>query len=299
MRLHRMAHIGAILLALLGGNGVLAATADADSSQDQLIDLPGGAIHVVTSGVPDSHAVVLIHGLGASTSWWDPVMPALDGKYIVRVDLLGHGKSAKPESGYSIREQAARVGTILDHLGVTRATVIGHSSGGYVATSLAEQRRPLVSALGLIDSGPRLDAFTDNGPVGELLLNPAIGQPLWPLLPDAAIRMAMSSAFTRDVQIPDQWVSDLHGMTYRSVTATSAASDDYLTQRTEPARLTDLAIPTMVIYGTRDRRWQPSSFDDYRQIPSARIEPLDCGHTPMAEDPDHTGPLLRDFVDAH
>ncbi|MFE3187495.1 alpha/beta fold hydrolase [Nocardia sp. NPDC059240] len=261
-----------------------------------MMNLPGGAVHVVTTGAPDTRAVVLIHGLAGSTSWWDPIMPALEDRYVIRIDLLGHGRSAKPETGYGIPEHAARVGAVLDRLGVTRATLVGHSTGGYVATALAEQRRALVSAIALIDTGPRADAFIDNGRLGNLLYKPAIGRRLWPLLPTPVLRAAMSSAFTLDVTIPDQWVADLNGMTYTSLTATSAAALAYLRARPEPARLTDLALPTLVIYGTRDHRWQPSSFADYREVPSLRTEPLDCGHTPMLEDPTSTAALLSNWL---
>ncbi|WP_225729113.1 MULTISPECIES: alpha/beta fold hydrolase [unclassified Nocardia] len=299
-RRHRIARIAAaIVFALVGGNAAAVATADADSSREQMMDLPGGAIHVVTTGTPDSHAVVLIHGLAASTSWWDPIMPAMAGRFVVRIDLLGHGKSDKPDTGYSIPEQATRVGAVLDRLGVDHAVLVGHSSGGYVATALAEQRRPLVSAIALVDTGPRLDAFLDNGPLGNLLLIPAIGQPLWSILPAPALRYAMSSAISRDVQIPDQLVADFKGMTYRSLTASSAASDTYLRERTEPDRLTEIALPTMLLYGTQDHRWQPSAFADYRRVPAIRIQSLDCGHSPMLEDPADTGPLLRDFTDRY
>nr|WP_259670704.1 alpha/beta hydrolase [Streptomyces sp. ID38640] len=41
---------------------------------------------------------------------------------------------------------------MLDRVGVRRATVVGHSTGGAVATSLAEQRRELVTAITLIDT---------------------------------------------------------------------------------------------------------------------------------------------------
>lgn len=287
----------AVCAAALAASTASVATATADDSREQTMDLPGGDIHVVTTGSPDTDAVVLLHGLAASTSWWDPVVPDLRGRYVVRIDLLGHGKSDKPDSGYSIPEQADRVAAVLDRLGVRHATVFGHSSGGYVATSLAEQRHDLVKAIGVLDTGPRSDAFVDNGPVGNLLFVPAIGQPLWPLLPDAALRSSLGSAFTRDVPIPDQLVADLRGMTYRSLTAASEASTAYLLQEPEPDRLADLGLPVMVVYGTQDRRWQPASFEDYRRVPRVRIEPLDCGHTPMIEEPDITGNLMRDFAD--
>ncbi|WP_327140607.1 alpha/beta fold hydrolase [Nocardia sp. NBC_01327] len=291
--------IVAMWAALLTGSTANATTASADDSQEQMVHLPDGDIHVVAGGAPSARAVVLLHGLAGSTAWWDQVMPELHDQYVVRIDLLGHGKSAKPDSGYSMAEQARRVGAVLDRLGVREAVVIGHSTGGYVATSLAEQRHDLVTALALIDTGPRLDAFTDNGPAGVLLSIPALGQSLWPLLPDAAIRLSLSSAFTRDVRIPDEIVADVRGMTYRSLTATSDASDVYLRDRREPDRLTDLALPTMVLFGSQDRRWQAASFQDYRSVPHVRIETLDCGHTPMIEEPGATGALIHDFVEHH
>ncbi|RMI35719.1 alpha/beta hydrolase [Nocardia stercoris] len=271
------------------------ATAAPDTSQEQTIHLPDGDIHVVMNGVPATNAVVLVHGLAGSTAWWDPVLPALRDRYVVRIDLLGHGASAKPDTGYGMDEQANHVAAVLDRLGVHRAVVVGHSTGGYVVTSLAEQRPDLVAAIALIDTGARLDAFTDNGPAGDLLMNPAIGRPVWPLLPDIAIRYSLSSAFTRDVPIPDRIVADVRGMTYRSLTATSNASDVYLRDRPEPDRLADLGLPTMVIYGSADKRWQPGSYQDYLRVPSVRLESLPCGHTPMIEDPDETGALLSDF----
>lgn len=291
--------IAAVTAVLVVGATAGVANASPNDSQDQMVQLPDGDIHVVSSGTPNARAVVLLHGLAGSTAWWDSVVPALADRYVVRIDLLGHGKSAKPDSGYGMAEQARRVGAVLDQLGVRHAVLVGHSTGGYVATSLADQRRDLVSAIALVDTGPRLDAFSDNGPAGNLLLNPAIGQPLWPLLPDAALRVAMSSAFTRDVAIPDQLVADVRGMTYRSLTATSAASDTYLKERAESDRVADLGLPTMVLFGSRDRRWQPSSFQDYQRVPNVRIESLDCGHSPMIEEPDSTGALLRDFVAQH
>lgn len=291
--------IAAAAAALLTGAAAGQVAAAPDVVEEREVELPGGDLHVVTDGPPSTDTVVLLHGLAGSTAWWDPVPPALRNRYTVRIDLLGHGRSAKPDSGYSMVEQAARVADVLDELGVRRAIVVGHSTGGYVATALAEHRADLVTAIVLIDTGSRLDAFTDNGPAGALLLTPAIGQPLWPLLPDAVRRYALASAFTRDIPIPDRIVADVRAMTYRSLTATSSASDDYLRARPEPDRLADLGLPVLVIYGTQDKRWPAASFQDYRRVPDVRLESLDCGHTPMLEEPDATGSLIRDFADRH
>nr|CTQ91287.1 Alpha/beta hydrolase fold [Kibdelosporangium sp. MJ126-NF4] len=241
--------------------------------------------------------MVLVHGLAGSTAWWDPVLPALRDLHVVRVDLLGHGRSAKPADGYGIGEQARRVGAVLDQLGVRRASVVGHSTGGAVATSLAEQRRDLVAAIALIDTGPRADAFLGDSVVARLITTPVVGELIWRLRTDGTIRDALSTAFTREVRIPDQIIADIRGMTYRSLTATDEAVDAFLKQQPIPDRLADLGLPTLVIFGSQDRRWQPSSAQDYRPDPHARIEILDgVGHTPMYEAPDTTGALLHGFA---
>jgi pimeloyl-ACP methyl ester carboxylesterase len=284
------------VLALLAVNTVPVLTETAEASGEQIVRLPGGDIHVVQSGPPSAPAVVLLHGTAGSMAWWDPVMPELRDRHVVRVDLLGHGRSAKPAGGYRVAEQARRVGAVLDHLGVRRATLVGHSTGGMVATSLAEQRRDLVTAIALIDTGPRVDAYIGDSPISRLLPVPVVGQLLWRLRTDNTIRGALGTAFTRKATIPDQIIVDVRDMTYRGFTATYQASLAFLRERPVPDRLAKLGLPVLVVFGSRDRRWQPSSAQDYRRVPQARIEILDVGHTPMLEDPDTTGALLRGFA---
>jgi pimeloyl-ACP methyl ester carboxylesterase len=98
---------------------------------DQFVRLDDGDMHVVENGRPGAPALLLIHGTGGSTAWWDPVVPRLAAAYrVIRVDLFGHGRSASPAGGYDIPTQARRVGAALDRLGVGRVAVIGHSTGG-------------------------------------------------------------------------------------------------------------------------------------------------------------------------
>ncbi|MER0444640.1 alpha/beta fold hydrolase [Streptomyces sp. Edi4] len=287
----------AVLVVLLAGNTVSVRTETAQASGEQIMRVPGGDMHVVRTGPPGAPTVVLLHGLAGSTAWWDPLLPALGNLRVVRMDLLGHGKSAKPADGYGIADQARRVGAVLDKLGVRRAIVVGHSTGGTVATSLAEQRRDLVAAIALIDTGPRVDAFLGDSVAGRLMTTPVLGELLWRLRTDSLIRDGLDTAFTRKVRIPHQMIADIRGMTYRGLTATQEASTAYVKEQPIPDRLAGLGLPTLVIFGSQDRRWQPASAQDYRRVPHARIEILDgVGHTPMLEDPDTTGNLLRGFA---
>lgn len=262
----------------------------------------GAEIHVREDGPGDAPALVLIHGLAGSTRWWDALVPLLAGSHrVIRLDLLGHGRSAKPAGGgYEIPEHGRRVGAVLDRLGLGRAVLVGHSSGGYVATSLAEQRGDLVTALALIDTGPRLDAFIAGGIAGRLGSAPVLGSLLWRLRSESLMRRGLASGFSRDgYEVPQRIVDDVLGMTHHGFTATSRAAERYLL-RAMPDRLRALGMPLLVIFGEEDHRWRSSSAADYRVVPGARVELLPgVGHSPMLEDPPRTAALLLAFVGTH
>jgi pimeloyl-ACP methyl ester carboxylesterase len=85
--------------------------------------------------------IVLLHGISGSSATWEPVLPLLGGSArVLAPDLLGHGDSAKPQTGdYSLGSWAAGVRDLLVALGHERATIVGHSLGGGVAMQFAYQ----------------------------------------------------------------------------------------------------------------------------------------------------------------
>jgi len=172
---------------------------------------------------------------------------------------------------------------------VQECVVVGHSSGGTVATALAEQRPDLLTALVLLDTGPSMDAF----------IAPASGTGFsqWPPT-DEQIRQLASTGFSREgYEIPQEFIDDVRRMTYDSFTAIMLAPRDYLERRTLPDRLKALGIPLQVIFGDQDRRWRPSSAADYRAVPGAEVEWLPgVGHSPMLEDPERTAALILAFT---
>ncbi|MEV4112383.1 alpha/beta fold hydrolase [Nonomuraea sp. NPDC049695] len=305
-RRRRLLIASAVLFAVVGlllVNAELVTRQGAEASGNSTLPLDGGNIYVRQDGPSDAPALVLVHGLAASTRSWDALVPLLTKSYrVIRIDLLGHGRSAKPAGGgYEIPEQGRRVGEAMDRLGVKHAVVVGHSTGGVVVTSLAEQRPDLVTALAIIDTAPRLDAFVSNSFVGGLVGAPVIGQLLWRFRTDSVIRNGASTAFSRrGYKIPQAIVDDVRGMTYHAFTATSQAGDDYLKQRALPDRLIPLGKPLLVIFGKEDQRWRSSSAAEYRAVPGAKVEVLPgIGHTPILEDPPRTAGLLLAFTASH
>ncbi|MFI0352564.1 alpha/beta fold hydrolase [Actinomadura sp. 9N407] len=256
-------------------------------------------MHVVHDGSRQAAPLLLVHGSGASGGSWSPLVPALAGRHhLIRVDLPGCGQSP-PAASHDVPDHAGRVAAMLDDLGLDRVTVVGHSSGGYVATALAEQRPDLVGSIALVSTGPRPDALLPQPLILRVLLGPPFGPLLWSRRSDAMIRKAVEATAVQPVDVPDAMVADLRGTTYRTFREVLRKNGAYLAERSVPDRLAALGVPVLVIFGAADPRWEPSSAHQYDAVPGARVEMLPgVGHMPMLEAPEATSELLLEFAAA-
>ena len=106
------------------------------------------------SGEQSGDPVLALHGLASSCHWYDLIMPHLtDTHRCVAPDQRGHGKTDQPPEGYDWRSLSTDLAEALDHLGIQRAAVLGHSWGGHTALALAAHYPERVSRLVLIDGG--------------------------------------------------------------------------------------------------------------------------------------------------
>ena len=78
--------------------------------------------------------LALIHGFPLDSTSWNEIAPLLEDKFdLVLPDLRGFGQSTTVETPYSISGMADDIAGLLDHLGIEKAALAGHSMGGYVA----------------------------------------------------------------------------------------------------------------------------------------------------------------------
>jgi pimeloyl-ACP methyl ester carboxylesterase len=98
--------------------------------------------------------MLALHGLASSGHWYRRLAPYLYADYrIIAPDQRGHGATTQASSGYdwqTLSEDAVR---LLDHFGIERAVVLGHSWGGHVSSNLAMRFPDRVSRLVMIDGG--------------------------------------------------------------------------------------------------------------------------------------------------
>lgn len=100
-------------------------------------------------------AVIFLHGFTGSGLDWANQMKAIKDNYRgITLDFRGHGKSEAPteEKDYSIYLNCEDVYRLLNHLGISRCCLVGHSMGGFTALQFALDHPEMVRGLVLVDT---------------------------------------------------------------------------------------------------------------------------------------------------
>ncbi|HEX3828651.1 MAG TPA: alpha/beta hydrolase [Sporichthyaceae bacterium] len=128
----------------------------------------GLRLHVERMGPQDGPpvaTVVLVHGLPADSmaSYYFTIAPVLAaaGLDVVMYDQRGHGRSARPESGYRLERFVDDLETLLDELDVAGAVhLVGNCFGGVVVFGLTARRPDRVASIFAIESEPPTPQWT-------------------------------------------------------------------------------------------------------------------------------------------
>ncbi len=99
------------------------------------------------------NAIILLHGYLENSSMWDfCIQEMAKNNRVIAIDLLGHGQSDCLGYIHTMEDQAEMVFAVLQHLKINKATLIGHSMGGYVALAFAELYPENLKSLVLMNS---------------------------------------------------------------------------------------------------------------------------------------------------
>lgn len=245
--------------------------------------------------------------MAGSSETWRSVIPPLAKKFrVIAPDLLGHGESAKLRTDYSLGAFAVWLRDFLDELGVSRATVIGHSLGGGVAMQFVYQHPDYAQRLILISSG---GLGPDVGWVLRLLSAPgaelvlpviaptpvlSVGNKLRSWLRGAGIQSP------RGAELWNAYSSLSDGETRQSFLKTLRSVVDYRGQAVSALNRLQLReeLPVMAIWGERDGIIPVDhAYAAHEARTDARLEVLpDVGHFAQVEAPMRVVELIEDFI---
>jgi pimeloyl-ACP methyl ester carboxylesterase len=296
--------IALALLALLIVNALLidAKTEGAEVTVPggRILHLPDGDIQAVEHGPRQGSPIVLIHCFSCAIDWWDGMMPLLERKHrVIAVDLLGHGGSEKPSAGYTPENQARLVAQALQQLDVAEATVVGHSLGGSVGVALAEQSPQLVERLVIVDMPPD-NSYGDLGFIAGMAFQPVIGEALWRIKLDFAVRDGLAVAFAPGYDVPDAFVEDAKRLTYTSYDDSPSGNDDFLDSKPLELRVRATGKPLMAVMGAEEQIIDDPqrALDQYATVPGAETHLVaGAGHSPNVERPRFTARLVLQFAE--
>jgi pimeloyl-ACP methyl ester carboxylesterase len=263
----------------------------------RIVPQPGGDLQVLDVGPPHAEPVVLLHCYSCAIDWWSRMIPLLERRRrVIAIDLLGHGGSEKPGSGYSMQNQARLVAGAMSRLGVRRATVVGHSLGGAVAVALAEQSPQLVGRLVIVDTEPDT-GYGSLDLIARAEYVPVLGEALWRIKNGWAIRKGLEQAFAPGYDVPDEFVDDVKRMTYSSYDDSHGGFDSYVDDESLTGRMRGLHVPLLAIFGSEDQIVDARrALSAWAAVPGASTALVQgSGHSPNVEKPVETARLIKRF----
>ena len=270
------------------------------------IDVRGQVVHLRDEGPPDDALpVVLIHGTSASLHTWEGWVKALKGqRRVITLDLPAFGLTGpftgqyKPDD-YRGDTYARFVLDVLDELGVQRFVIGGNSLGGEVAWRTALLAPERVERLVLVDSAG-LPVERAAVPFAWWLARaPGLSWLAEEVLPRAMVARALSSVYGDPQRIGSDLVDRYYELTLRE--GNRRALGLRLRQmdlRDASAQLKALNVPTLILWGGRDRLFPPAVVQRFQaSIAGSRIVIFDdLGHVPHEEDSARTVAPVREFL---
>ena len=166
------------------------------------------------AGIP----LLMLHGLGCASSFEYPhvaAAPALRGRHLILIDLLGFGFSDRPEGfRYRIHDHALQVHSFVQKRGFRQIDIYGHSMGGSIAIEAAEllgdKVRNLVISEANLDSGGGIFSraiaasneadYVNTGHFATLIEAQQAGNEAWAAMMRAASALAVHRCATSLVE---------------------------------------------------------------------------------------------------
>lgn len=268
----------------------------ADYAQSKFVEIDGIKIHYFQEGRGTD--ILLVHGIGASTTNWALVFHELTKTYrVTAIDLPGFGRSDKRlDVGYGLDEQAQRLALFIRRLGLAQTHIVGHSMGGAIATWMAHENPELVNKLLLI--APALNRWI-------VALHPSLltwfmhATKTFIVNKNLIRWMYLKRVTYRPPKHIEQFVEAHHRPFANSPEAVEAfwRHSYLLRDRRLPHGITDLKAETLILMGDHDKvfpaRYLKPFLKNNSNIKLITIK--DCGHLVMEEHPHEFLKLANEF----
>lgn len=120
-----------------------------------LVSVAGGDLAVFRYGPDGGKPILTIHGVTSSNRAWQSLAQTLvpQGYTLYAVDLRGRGDSNSLPGPFGMSSHVRDMVAVIEHLGIEKIDLIGHSMGAFVAVALVGSAPERISRTVLIDGG--------------------------------------------------------------------------------------------------------------------------------------------------
>ena len=270
------------------------------------IEVKGQLVHLRDEGPRDDPLpIVLVHGTSASLHTWEGWVRALKGqRRVISFDLPGFGLTG-PFAGQYERDNyqgdtyARFLLDLLDALQLKRVVLGGNSLGGEVAWRTAFLAPQRVAALVLVDaSGPPFTPLSV--PLGfQVARTPVLNRISEWVLPRSLVHDSVASVYGDPSKVSPALVDRYFELTLREGNRRALAQRlQQLVAGQDAERIATLKLPTLILWGGRDRLIPPATGQQFKQqIAGSQLVMFDdLGHVPQEEDPVRTVLAVKLFL---
>lgn len=117
------------------------------------VDVLGERMHYVESGPVSGPVVLFLHGNPTSSYLWRNIIPhvAQSGARCIAPDLIGCGKSDKPDIGYRFEDHVRFVDAFIETMGLSRMTLVIHDWGSAIGLHWARRNPTRVDGIAMME----------------------------------------------------------------------------------------------------------------------------------------------------
>ena len=206
--------------------------------------------------------LILLHGNGEDSTYFEHQIGFFADRFrVIAVDTRGHGGSPRGTAPFSLGQFASDLATFMDELGISAAHILGFSDGANIAVLFA------------LDYPERVLSLVLNG--GNLF-------------PEGLTEQTRR-------EIDEEYAEALAASDARALELLRLMIDE---PRIEPAQLSSLCMPVLVIAGTDDMIEESHTRLIAESIPGAQIVFVEGTHFVAAENPDAFNRVVGEFFDS-
>ena len=270
----------------------------------QFIDVQGLSVHLRDEGPRDDPTpLLLLHGTSASLHTWNGWAAALAGKHrVIRLDLPGFGLTGPfPDGNYRMAHYTEFLNALLDKLQVQQVVLAGNSLGGQIAWETVLDYPQRVARLILVDAAG-FPLQSTSVPIGFRLARiPALAPVIGKMLPRQMIESSVRNVYGNPELVTPQLVDRYYQLTLRE--GNREALVQRFSQHADPAlnqaRISQISIPTLLIWGGRDGLIPPPHAEQFNvAIKDSQVVMFeDLGHVPQEENAAATASAVAKFLD--